>query len=459
MTITRTLKDSKYANLSENFYIKEKKFTIQYAPLYAERLVSMRNEVKKAAQNKWGDKYEIKNLVELETDKKCVIIGTLYKEMKFKPGILKEMAEDENNGIPIQPVLSREAKYIDNETDQLILEDEVQRILLIDADGKSLIKDNNLCTGLVIALLGHENEQSKFEVEDYCFKETPMTLLKPAKNTRLNIDSKYILFISGIELGDPKTNDNLYRFQLFIDYVCGDFIGNADTEKENNLKKKLSNSMRLVIAGNSLSSATQSKDMHNKAKYLTKNFKAGSVCAIKQLDDFLVQLSSKIEVDLMPGEFDPSNLMLPQQPLHHSMFLKSKSINGSTFHTTTNPYQFSIDDTCFLGTSGQFIEDIRRSTSLTDPIDMMKLTLESGHLGPTCPDTLACYPFYGKDPFIVDYLPHVYFCGNQSEFKHDFYHDKISNSRVELLSLPKFCSSNSCILFDLNTFKSEEILF
>jgi DNA polymerase delta subunit 2 len=85
------------------------------------------------------------------------------------------------------------------------------------------------------------------------------------------------------------------------------------------MRHMLSNCQRLVIAGNSLSASTQSKDMHKQAKYLTKNFVAGSVGAIKQLDDFLMQITSKIDVDLMPGEFDPSNLMLPQQPLHHAM--------------------------------------------------------------------------------------------------------------------------------------------
>lgn len=64
-------------------------------------------------------------------------------------------------------------KYIDK-NDHLILEDEVQRIKLIDpADGSNnLIKSKRFCTGLVIALLGHEDQDSNFVVADYCFKET-----------------------------------------------------------------------------------------------------------------------------------------------------------------------------------------------------------------------------------------------------------------------------------------------
>ncbi len=57
----------------------------------------------------------------------------------------------------------------------IILEDEVQRIKLIDPSDKSaqIISENKFCTGLVIALLGYEDDDSNFVVIDYCFKDTP----------------------------------------------------------------------------------------------------------------------------------------------------------------------------------------------------------------------------------------------------------------------------------------------
>jgi DNA polymerase delta subunit 2 len=454
MTIIRKLNELDYVNLSDNFYIKSKSFQYQYAPLYAERLASMRKEIIKAVNNKWKNEYPIKSLVNLDKSEKCVIIGTLYKEMKNKPNILKELADDENGAFILQPVLNKDQKYIDQD-DQLVLEDELQRIILIDAPQSSIIKSNNLCTGLVVGILGLENENSKFEVEDLCFKET---LYYPIKNKPNN--DKYIVFISGLGLGDAKMNENLYKMQLFVDYLLGDFIEDMDSdeffEKERDMLKNMS---RLIIAGNSLSSITQTKDIHNKAKYLTKNYVAGSVSAIKQLDDFLYQLSNKIEVDLMPGEYDPSNMMLPQQPLHKAMFTKSKEIK--TFHSATNPYRFKLNDICFLGTSGQSIDDIRRSTDMEESTEIMKLLLNSGHIGPTCPDTLACYPYYGKDPFILDSLPHVFFAGNQKKFQHEIYIQKhlSANNKIHLISLPIFCSTFSCVIFNLNTFECEEIFF
>jgi len=306
------------------------------------------------------------------------------------------------------------AKYIDPidaDNDDLILEDELQRILLIEDESVEAVsrkfKKSKFCTGLVIALLGFENEESKFQVTDYCFKQTNFT---PYLNVNSTSENKYVVFISGIELGNANARldaSNLYKLQLFVDFLCGEFI-DEDSENDNEyarrLKTILKNTQRLIIAGNTLSKDTQSKDMHNKAKYLTKNFVAGSCESIKKFDNLLLQLTSKMEVDVMSGEYDPSNLMLPQQPLHHAMFTKTMASKHKTnLHTATNPYSFSLyadnnneepreklgvestNEILFLGTSGQFIDDIRRSTTIDDSIELMKLNLESGHLGPTCP--------------------------------------------------------------------------
>lgn len=460
--LERELKSIDYVNQSENFLLKKKTYDRQYAPLYAERLISIRAELEKYSEKKWDYKYEVKkSLVDLELNQKSIIIGTLYKEMKNKPNILKELADDENNMLPPQPIGHRE-KYTDP-NDYLILEDEVQRIKLIDPIGEEspkIISNNKFCTGLVVALLGYEDDDSNFVVLDYCFKETPHPGAIPPL-----YDDQYIVFLSGIELG-AESNSNLMKLQMLIDFMNGDFLNadydNQDEEKtdyEKKMEEILSKTNRLIIAGNSLCAATQSKDMHKQAKYLTKNFVAASVNPIKQLDEFLVQLTDKIDVDIMPGEFDPSNLMLPQQPLHHAMFTKTIArFSAKQFHSCTNPYQFKLDQISFLGTSGQFIEDIRRSTENDNPIDMMKLTMSSGHIAPTCPDTLACYPYYGKDPFILKNLPHVYFCGNQDTFQQDTFTDDKGN-KVHLLSLPRFSSTGSCVFFNLKTLEAEEIIF
>ncbi len=91
---------------------------------------------------------------------------------------------------------------------------------------------------------------------------------------------------------------------MFIDFLNGDFL-NADPDNleasaeksdyEKTMENVLSKTSRLIIAGNSLSSESQSKDMHKKAQYLMKNFVAASVCPMKQLDEFLLQLTGIIQ--------------------------------------------------------------------------------------------------------------------------------------------------------------------
>lgn len=293
----RNLNEIKYENQSSRFLIKHKEFKYQYAPLYAERLCKMRIDISEAAKKKWSSKYAVKSLVDLVQNEKCIIIGTLYKEMKNKPNILKELAEHENDSLPMQPVLDRDAKYIDTETDQLILEDELQRILLVDAPQKNIIGSNRFCTGIVIGLLGAENEDSAFQVEDYCFKHIEFQY-SPAKLPK-QIDTRktdnYVVFLSGIELGDNanKASDYLYKLQLMFDYLRGDFV-NESSDDEELMMTMVRKTLRLVIVGNSLASSTQSKDMLNKAKYLTKNYIAGSVNAIKMLDEYLNQLVSSV---------------------------------------------------------------------------------------------------------------------------------------------------------------------
>ena len=103
---------------------------------------------------------------------------------------------------------------------------------------------------------------------------------------------------------------------------------------------------------------------------------------LKNYNYFGLYFTDKIDVDIMPGEFDPSNFMVPQQPMHHAMFTKTVArFSSKQLHSVTNPYQFKLDQLSFLGTSGQFIDDIRRSTSINDSIELMKLTMAAGHIG------------------------------------------------------------------------------
>ena len=109
--------------------------------------------------------------------------------------------------------------------------------------------------------------------------------------------------------------------------------------------------------------------------------RASSIEAVRVLDNLLVQLASSVDTDIMPGEFDPANQILPQQPLHPCLF-PSESTFGlvgpplttaslisvasvyPTMKSATNPYMFSVGGTNVTGTSGQNIDDLLRNTRL-----------------------------------------------------------------------------------------------
>lgn len=126
----------------------------------------------------------------------------------------------------------------------------------------------------------------------------------------------------------------------------------------------------------------------------------------------------------MSGEFDPSNYMLPQQPMHHCMFPLCAPCGA--FKSVTNPYEIMIEDRLILGMSGQNIDNIQKYSKIEDPLDALKSIAQWSHIAPTCPDTLACYPYYdADDPFIIKQCPHILFAGNTSEFRTDVFAGEI----------------------------------
>lgn len=140
-----------------------------------------------------------------------------------------------------------------------------------------------------------------------------------------------------------------------------------------------------------------------------------SVEAAKLLDSFLFRLVQMIDVDVMPGSYDFSNHILPQKPMHRLMFPKAyayKSLN-----LASNPYKCEIDEMNFLGSSGEPITNLMNFSDIEKSIDALESCLKWGHLAPSAPDTLGCYPYHDKDPFIITDCPHVMFAGNQEKFE------------------------------------------
>ncbi|KAK7072105.1 DNA polymerase delta subunit 2, partial [Halocaridina rubra] len=340
-----------YENLSKKYLLwKDKDVTRQYFKMYGTRLEKARPVVEAKAKAKWGSKVPLKRLFELdEGSGRSIVVGTLFKRQELKPSILKEISE-EHHLVP-QPIAER---YVSDD-DEIILEDELQRIQLV-----SNLEVPKLVTGITCAVLGIERVGGKFEVEDICFAGLP----DPIKREVIE-ENRFVLFVSGIELSNCV--DSLLPLELLVDYVTG-LLG-CPTEQA-----AVSKICRVIIAGNSISSAKGEKSKTDKAKL------------VKELDDILMQLSSLCPVDVMPGEFDPANHILPQQPLHRCMFPKASKY--TTMQSVANPYEFVVGGRMMIGMSGQNVKDIQRCSTLEDPIEILESLCKWGHLAPTAPDTL-----------------------------------------------------------------------
>lgn len=455
----RNSSDNDYENKSGDFVLplgQGRNYSRQYFHIYRHRLEALRQRVVDNAHTVLGQDVVIKNLCDLDKDEEAggesqddiLVVGTLFKHQPLKPNILQELSED--NGIQTQPILARKSKFI-SEGDEMILEDELQRIKLLPAaaaEGGSKFSVASLSTGIVCGVYGSMGQKAqgdggKFFVKDLVFPHTP----SPAKLPKTDTD-RYIAILSGLNL---KGNDasSLGPLELAVTWLTGQAGDMAEQEK-------MSRVSRVILAGNSLAQETRDND-DRQARYLTKNKEATSIQAINALDDILAQLADTVEVDLMPGPNDPANQSLPQQPLHKCLFPKTGVY--PTFQSVPNPYSCTVSNGVeVVGTSGQNLHDLMSNTDIEDPLEAMEGLLKWGHLIPTSPDTLGCYPYHDRDPFVMAQKPSVFFAANQKEFGQRTVEHQ-DGSRTLCISVPEFSSSGSVCLINTTTLECEQIGF
>ena len=165
---------------------------------------------------------------------------------------------------------------------------------------------------------------------------------------------------------------------MMIDYITGHLGGSQD-------QAHAASVLRVIVAGNSIE------------QKVAQDAKAGASSDITQgaqeLDLALLQLCAAVPVDIMAGATDPSQFMMPQQPLHRCLFPQSSRLKS--LQATTNPYEAVIEGAHLLGSSGQPLDDLDRYTKneAVDRTQLLANTLEWRHMAPTTPDTLACFPY------------------------------------------------------------------
>lgn len=201
---------------------------------------------------------------------------------------------------------------------------------------------------------------------------------------------------------------------------------------------------------------------------------------IRELDLFLSEICSNgIPVDYIPGLYDPTNANWPQRPIHECL-VPNANVFVNMLHRTTNPYEACIGDKVLLGSDGLNIIDLRCNLGqmkgddsssdnkeeevvvAVNDVDALESSLKFSHLVPTGPDSVPTFPFDSSDPFVMEYTPHIYFCGNCDKFEtrlidvqvakdSDDDGDSVGLAQVRLICVPSFVKTGQVVVLNLKS--------
>lgn len=198
---------------------------------------------------------------------------------------------------------------------------------------------------------------------------------------------------------------------------------------------------------------------------------------ILSLSSILQDVAGVMPVHVLPGESDPSGIIMPQQPFPPAMF--GDVAKYSTFTCETNPTYLTLSSEnrslkspikrTLLVNSGQPVNDIFRylSTPPNTRLSMLENTLRWRHMAPTAPDTLWCHPYRDDDPFIIRQTPDIYIVGCQKKFGTRLITDRRAGAkekdgsvtRCRIILVPGFASTGILVLVNLRTLTVKRVKF
>ncbi|ESK85888.1 DNA polymerase subunit delta-2 [Moniliophthora roreri MCA 2997] len=434
----------------------QKTYKHQYSNIYFTRLRHFRDLVEQRARKRWedldGNPVLVPRVLEVLKSQLCYIVGTVYMDMPLKPNVMEDIARDRS--IPPPPLPSK----FWSPDDKVMLEDESGRIRLVG----DCVKKAKLVTGVILGALGMETPNGEFEVVDICYPGMAPNPIEEESGDKMNVDAseetdEWIAAVSGLDVGSPSSSDA--RIHMLIEYLTGEECGTRYGVSPSQIS-------RIIIAGNSVIpiSVSEKADVDikekktNKYSYDSTSFSAHPIMGISA---HLLDIARAMPVHLLPGENDPSGVILPQQALPKAMFGGAASL--SSFNCETNPTYLRLGNEKFSRTllvnSGQPLNDMFKYVSCPPHtrLSLLESTLIWRHMAPTAPDTLWCHPYLGVDPFIIKETPDIYIVGGQQRLITKMVSEK--DGRCRIIGVPSFADTGVLVLINIRTLKVRKITF
>lgn len=188
--------------------------------MYFLRLAKLRPVVSEVAMAAWSttvvsgeEIHHVDRVLNVRQGEMCWILGTVYMDMPLKPNILDDITKDHWIAAP-----PPRTKYIDEKTDQIMLEDESGRLRLVG----SILPTQNLVTGCVIAVMGSETHNGDFKVVNMII---PDLAPQPKLLGEMKKQGKKVALCSGLGFrGNVKEG---YQTELLAEWLLGE-IGDEE---------------------------------------------------------------------------------------------------------------------------------------------------------------------------------------------------------------------------------------
>ncbi|RKP30145.1 hypothetical protein METBISCDRAFT_16968 [Metschnikowia bicuspidata] len=425
----------------------------QFFSLYQQRLAMLKPRVDHETTRRWGNNTRQVNgkfiqhkpkILDITSGELCWVSGTIFSDMKHKLNILQEV-ERGTDDVLLQPP----PKYLDAENEAVVMiEDESGRAIL---HNDALLRKSHLVTGCVVGVLGMEIQAGVLEIMEIVH---PVPAPQQGAEERTAFPQEWIAFVSGLSVGRETALD--LKIILLQQWLSGELGGSSDVGMARSISA-------LVMVGNSIAEDEHEDtlDFSTTNNFGSKNTSKLSAESLAVFGLWLSEVLATVPVVVMPGDSDPCEVCLPQQPIHRALFGKNCAYVGSqSFSALTNPAWMELANGLrILATSGQNVNDIykygKNSPSLQLTLEIMELTLRWQVIVPTAPDTLYCYPYEDRDPFSLDETPNLYVVGNQcASGSRDI---QLGPNSVTLVSVSAFLKTGEIVLVNTTTLETKTV--